>query len=220
MFLADLVKRLAHDAEVLLGGEGAAEALGRGAIGHIVQKALAGGADNGDHVGALACSCLGLYHVLIDVTRCHDDVEVGLGALTDGLEVVLAACPTRADACHALVDDGLQGVGNLLGVTGDDLGDVQFVLGDLFGNLLRVQAGLNHGIGDEEQGTLVQHALVFQRLDHHIGQGHIVVVNTVDAHQAAQCALDSHRRVLLHEGLYILGDAFGKTSGILNFFEI
>ena len=133
---------------------------------------------------------------------------------------MLTTCAAGADACHALVDDGLQGIGNLLGVAGHHLGDVQLVLSNFLGNLLGVQASLNHGIGDKEQGTLVQDALVFQGFHHHVGQGHVVVVYTVDAHQAAQRALDGNRRVLLHKGLHVLGDAFGQSSGVLNFFKI
>ena len=220
MFLAHLIERLTHDAEVLLGCKRATEALGRCAIGHIVQQTLTGSTDHSYNIGTLARSCLSLHHVLIDVTRSHDDVEVGLGTFTDGLQIVFATRTACAYAGHALVDNGLQGLGNLLGITSDHTRDVQFIGSDLFGNLLRVETGLDHGIGDKEQRALAQDTLILQCLNHDVGQRHIVVINAIDAHQAAQRALNSHRRVLLDKGLHILGNALGQSSGILNFFKI
>ena len=74
---ADLVESRPHEAEVLLGGVGAAEALGGGPVGHVIEEALARGADDRDHVRPLSGGGLGLDDVLVDVARGHDDVEVG-----------------------------------------------------------------------------------------------------------------------------------------------
>ena len=72
-----LVERRPHEAEVLLGGVGAAEALGGGPVGHVIQEALPRGADDRDHVRPLPGGGFGLDDVLVDVARGHDDVEVG-----------------------------------------------------------------------------------------------------------------------------------------------
>jgi hypothetical protein len=72
---AHLVQRGAHEAEVLLRGVGAAKAFGGGAIGHVVQQALAGGADHGHDVGALLGGGAGLHDVFKDVAGGHDEVQ-------------------------------------------------------------------------------------------------------------------------------------------------
>ena len=72
-----LVESGPHEAEVLLGGVGTAEALGGGPVGHVIEKALARGADDRDHVRPLPGGGLGLDDVLVDVACGHDDVEVG-----------------------------------------------------------------------------------------------------------------------------------------------
>lgn len=77
LLLAHLVQSGAHQAEVLLSGVGAAEALGGSAIRHIVQQRLAGGTDHSDDVGTLLGAGLGLDNILIDITGGHDDIQVG-----------------------------------------------------------------------------------------------------------------------------------------------
>ena len=218
--LAHFVQGLTHDAEVLLRGEGAAKALGGGAVRHIVQEALACGADHGDDVGSLTGTGLGLHHILVDVTRGHNNIKVWLGAFADGFEVVLAAGAAGADACQALVDDGLQRGGNLFLVARHHFGDVEFAFGHLLGDLLRVEARLDHGVGDEEQDALAEHALVLDGVHHHIGQRHIAFVHPVDAHQSGEGALHGHRGVLLAEGLHIVSDVLCQPSCILHFLKI
>ena len=133
---------------------------------------------------------------------------------------MLTACAAGADAVEALVDDGLQGVGNQFLVAGDHLGDVQFARGDLLGNLLGIEARLDHRVGDEEQDAFAQHAFVLDGVDDHIGQRHVAFIDTVDAHQSGEGALHGHRGVLLAEGLHIVSDVLRQPSGILHFFEI
>ena len=114
----------------------------------------------------------------------------------------------------------MQHIGNLFLVGSDHTGDVELASSNLFGNLLWLEASLNHGIGDEEQRTFVEHALVLEGLDHYIGQWHFVLVDAVNSHQSAQGALYSHCGVLLHKGLYIFSDTLGQASGIFDLFKI
>ena len=102
--LAYLVKRFAHDAEVLLCRIGTTEALGRSTVGNVVDQALSRSTDHRDNVSTLSCSSLCLDHVLVDITRSNDHIEVRLRALTDRLKVVLAALSMLDDALHTLED--------------------------------------------------------------------------------------------------------------------
>lgn len=133
--LAHLVHGLTHQAEVLLGGVGAAEALGGGAVGHVVQQGLAGGADDGDDVGALAGGGGGLHHVLIDVAGGHDQVDPGalLLAAVGGNEV-LAALAAGADLGQALLHDRSQGGVDVRLAVDGQLGQLQLVGGHVLGD--------------------------------------------------------------------------------------
>ena len=76
--------------QVLLRGIGSAKALGGGAERHVVEQALAGGADHGNDVGPLLCRGARLDHVLVDVAGGHDQIEPGCRAFTKGLDAFLA----------------------------------------------------------------------------------------------------------------------------------
>ncbi len=71
----DGVERRAHQAEVLLGGERAAEARRRRAVGHVVEQRLRRRADDRDALGAGARGRLGLDDVLVDVPGGDDRIE-------------------------------------------------------------------------------------------------------------------------------------------------
>ena len=114
----------------------------------------------------------------------------------------------------------MQRGGNLFLVARHHLGDVEFAFGHLLGDLLRVEARLDHGVGDEEQDALAEHAFVLDGVHHHIGQRHIAFVHPVDAHQSGEGALHGHRGVLLAEGLHIVSDVLRQPSGILHFLKI
>ena len=218
--LAYLIQSLAHDAEVLLGGEGTAEAFGSGAVGHIVEQALARGADHGDDVGTLTGTGLGLHHVLVDVTRSHDDVEIGLAALADCLDILLATQAVAAHLGDGGIDDGLQGLVDVSLCMHRQLGDVQRTGADGLGNLLRALAGLHHGIAHIEHHTLAEHTLALQLFHHHVGHRHIVGVDAVDAQEAAQGALHSHGGVVFHEILHLSGNVSCHRTRVLNFRKI
>ena len=74
---ADVVQGGPHEPEVLLGGVRAGVAGAGGALGHVVQQRLPGGADDGDDVGAGAGGGLRLRDVLVDVAGGHDQVDPG-----------------------------------------------------------------------------------------------------------------------------------------------
>jgi len=76
-FLSYLVEGFAHDAEILLRGVSAAEALGGGTVGNIIQQALGRGADDGDNLGSLQCRSLRLNDVFIYIACGDDAVKVG-----------------------------------------------------------------------------------------------------------------------------------------------
>ena len=100
--LAGLVQRRPHQAEVLLGGVGAGEALAGRALGHVVEQALPGRADHRDDVGALAGRLLRLRDVLVDVARRDDQVDPrlarGVAEPADQPVALLAACVDPPDA--------------------------------------------------------------------------------------------------------------------------
>ena len=219
--LAHLVHGLAHQAEVLLGGVGAAEALGGGAVGHVVQQGLAGGADDGDDVGALAGGGGGLHHVLIDVAGGHDQVDPGalLLAAVGGNEV-LAALAAGADLGQALLHDRSQGGVDVRLAVDGQLGQLQLVGGHVLGDGLGTLAGLHHGVADPEGGALGQRALVHQVVHHDAGQGDIGGVHTVNAQQAADGALDSHGGAAVDKALGVVGHAGGVGPGLLHQLEI
>ena len=93
--LAHLVEAGAHEAEVLLRGVGAAEALGGQAVRHVVEQALRRGADDGDHVGAGAGGRLGLHDVLVDVAGGDDDVDPRFDRVAELADQLLAPCGGR-----------------------------------------------------------------------------------------------------------------------------
>ena len=206
LFLADFVEGLAHDAEVLLGGEGAAEALGGRAVRHVVEEALSGGADHGDDVRALACAGLRLDDILVDVARGDDDVEVRFRAFADGVQVLVALGHVALDAGEALLDVGLYRLLDLRQRMQRQRGDVQLVVGDALGDGLRGQAGLQNGVAHEVEHALAEHTGLMQRIDHPVGQRNLVLVDSVDADQTAQRALHRDGRVAVHKLLDLVCD--------------
>ena len=85
MLLAHFIKSLTHDAKVLLGGESAAETFGGSAVRNIVEQALTRGTDHSNDIGTLACACLSLDNIFVDVTRSNDNIKVRLRAFAYGI---------------------------------------------------------------------------------------------------------------------------------------
>ena len=200
-----LVHGLAHQAEVLLSGVGAAEALGGGPIGDVVQQRLAGGADDGDDVGALPGGGGRLGDVLIDVTGGHDQIDPGPLLVAVLGQEVLPALPAGGDLRHGLPDHRVQDRLDLGAAVGGQRRQVQFAGGDRLGNFLGRLAGGQHGVAHPEGRALGQGALAGEMLHHHVGQGHLELVDPVDAQQAAHRPLHRHGGVAVDEPLGVVG---------------
>ena len=112
LLFADFVKSGTHQAEILLSSIGAAEALGRCAVGNVVKKALPRGADNCDDVRALLGCCLCLGDILIDIAGRDDDIVLRIGLVAEFIEIAAALCDVIADMlnspvrnCHDILTD-------------------------------------------------------------------------------------------------------------------
>ena len=217
---ANLVKSFAHDAEVFLRGESAAEALCGGAVRHIVKQALTRCADNGDDVGTLTCGCLSLYYVLIDIAGGNDYIEIGFRALAYGVEVILFLGAAVFDAFQRCLNVRFECLGHLFAAVSRQLGDVELPLCHLLGYGLRFETGFNNGIAKKVHYAFAQHPFFFQRIDQHVGQRHFVGIYAVNAQQAAQGALNGHRAVAFHKVLHIVGNAAGNLFGVLYLLKI
>ena len=110
VLLGPLVHRLAHDPEVRLGGEGAAVALGRRAVGDVVEQALRGRADHRDDVAAGLRDRLGVDDVLVDVAGRRQHVAQRRGRVAEALAhrpALLEAAGDLRQARRALLADAL-----------------------------------------------------------------------------------------------------------------
>ena len=211
--LAYFIQRLTHDAEVLLRSERTAESLGRSAVGHVVEQALSRGTDHGDDIGTLTGCRLCLYHILVDVTRSDNYVQIRFGAFAQRLQIVGATGFAGIDPLDAGVDCGLQGLLNLLYGMNGQFGQIQLSGCHLFGDLLRRETGLYHRIADEEQDTLSQSPLLLDLIDHHVGQRDSVLIHAVDSDQTTQCSLDGNRRIAIYKLLDVRRDLLRYRFG-------
>ena len=100
------------------------------------------------------------------------------------------------------------------------LGDVKLAVADGLGNLLRGLAGLHHGVAHIEHHALAEHTFALQLFHHHVGHGHVVLVYTVDAKEAAKGALHCHGGVVLDEILHLSRYAAGHVTCVLNLCKI
>ena len=216
LLLAHLVQSRAHQAEVLLGGIGAAEALGGGAVRHIVQQGLAGGTDDGDDVGALLGTGLGLDNILVDIAGGHDDVQVGAFLVAPLLQIRIALGNVLVDALHGGVDHGSDGGADLLVGVGGNLGQVQLTLVDGLSHGLGILAGFEHGVADGPRRAHRQEGRCHHVVHHHVGQGDVHLVDAVDAQQAANRALHGDRGVLVNEPLGVVCHMGSGLAGLVD----
>ena len=218
--LSHLVQGLAHDSEILLCGIGAAEALGSGSVRHIVQQGLTGGADDGDDVGTLTCGGLGLHHVLVDVARSHDHIDIGLGTLSYLLDIVLAPFPAGLDFLHRGLYRGLESLVYLSLGADFQFCNVQFAVSDLLCYLHGSLPGNYHGIAHIEQRAFSKDSGSLETVHHHIGKGHRVGVHSVYSEQTAQGSLHCDSGITVHKTLDIGSNTGSELPGVCHFLRI
>ena len=126
-----------------------------------------------------------------------------LTALTAGLD---ARQSVRNDGGDHVVDGGL--------VMSAQSGQIQLARGDGLGDCLGVLAGFQHGVAQPEGRALGQSTLVHQVLHHHVGQGNVGFVHSVDAQQAANGTLHGHRSIAVDKTLGIVRYPGGVLAGL------
>ena len=209
--LADLVEGGAHEAEVLLRGVGAAEALGGLAEGHVVEQALGRRADDGDHVGAGAGGRLGLGRVLVDVAGGDDDVDVGLERLAGaGHELVRGAGGRRRCARRPRAASSSARASAAARRSAGTSLEREVAGGDALGDLLGVLAGLVHEVDERPHDAAGQQ--VARVLGDDVDERHVDLVDAGDAEQAQRRALGRVGRVLLDVLLDVVGDRARRRS--------
>ena len=178
------------------------------------------GSDDGDDVGTLTCAGLCLDDVFVDVTCSDDDIEIRFRSFAYGVKILFTASAASAYLVDVLVDDWLQGVGDLLAVSCHDLGQVQFAFCHELCYLLRFLACCYHCVGDEEEHAFAEYASVFQSIDDDIWQRHLIIVDAVDADETTQSTFYGDGCILFHKTLYIVGDVFRQLTSLSYFFKI
>ena len=220
LLLADLVERGAHQAEILLRGIGAAEALGRCAIGDIVQQRLTRGTDDGDDVRALLCARLGLDNILIDIAGRDDDVQIRAFLVTELLEILVAAADILVDALDGRVHDRGDGGADLLVGVGGNLGQIQLTPVDGLSHGLGIHTGFDHGVADGPRRANGEEGRGHHVINNDVGQRDVHVVDTVDAQQAADRALHRDGGVLVNEALGVVRHIRGGGTGLIDQIKI
>ena len=81
------------------------------------------------------------------------------------------------------------------------------------GNGLRVLARLQDGVADEIEHALVEYALLEEGVHHHIGEGHTIFINAINADKTAEGAFHGHRSVAVHKLLHLVCNGFGQLFG-------
>ena len=133
---------------------------------------------------------------------------------------MLTTFATVANAVDTVVNKRLQGLFYLLGFVDRHLCDVQFASNDGFGNLLRGLASFEDGVAHEEADALTKNTFTLELVNNHIGQGHLVLVNAINAEETADGTFDSHGGVAFHKILHLTGNFLCHTTCMLNFFKI
>ena len=206
-----LVERGPYAAEVGLGRERPAEALGGLAVGDVVEQALRGRADDGDHVGAGPRRGLGLARVLMDVARGDDHVEprgLGIAVL---LDQPVAPCPLGSDPLVGLLRKPR---GQLprrcnIGVRPQCCIAGGHSLGDLLRRGLAVDAGPR-----QREGEAAGEARP-ERVDEHVRERDAEVVDPVDSEQTRDRALDRDGGVAERELHDRSGDGVGERERLV-----
>ncbi len=183
----------AHDAEILLGGKGAAKTDRGGAVRHKVQQGLGGGADHGNDVRTLSGGCFGLHRVFVYVSGGDDHIDRGHAAGAVFGKEFVPLFPLAADAREHLGGKLIQHLVQLLGRGLRQFGQVKFPPSHSFSHFLRVQTTGQHGIGNRDGCPAQQGVLCLQVVNHHVRERFAVLQRSVDAHQTQHSALDRQR---------------------------
>ena len=177
---ARLIKRAAHQPEILLGGIGTAEAFGCRAVRNIVQQALACSADHGDDVGALMGRGGCLLDVLIDVAGGDDQIELRRRPLAQPLNHLFALPAVGGNFATCLASQ-LQGF--ILDCLAVAVGfrQHQSAAGNCRRNFLRRRSLPLHRRNDRHHCTLPQQILRKQMFHDDIDQGSALGIDAVNA---------------------------------------
>ena len=220
LLLAHLVQRSAHQAEVLLGGVGAAEALGGSAVRHVVQQGLAGGTDDSDDVGTLLGASLSLNDILVDVAGGHDDIQVGAFLVAPVAQVLVALGNVLVDASHSGVHHGLDGGANFrIGVSGN-LAEIQLAGADSLCHALGILAGFHHSVADRPGGAHRQDGVGHQVVNDHVGHGDVHIVDAIDAQQTANRTLHRDGGMLIDKALGVVRHLSGRGTRLIDQLKI
>ena len=207
MLLRPLVERLAHDPEVRLRRERAAVALGRRAVGHVVEQALGGRADHRDDVPAGFGDREAVDDVLVHVPGRGQHVAQRRRALAEALAqlAALAHAPgDLGDAALALLRDPRPDRTVLRARQRAQVESPRVDgLGDLLGRAaLVVEQRVAQPVADAQPEL----AAVGDVVDEHVRQRRVELVHAVHAEQSRDRALDRDGRLAGDLLAYLLGD--------------
>jgi hypothetical protein len=209
------------DAEVLLRRVRAAIALGRRALGHVIEQRLRRGADDGHDVGTREARSLGLHRVVVDVAGGHDDVFQGQLGRRKARLVGLARLARAIDALERPARLGLEGAPTRgRGGAALDL-DIAFAVRDLLGRLLHVGRPLEERAAEEVGDAAARGPGLVDAVDEHVGERRALPIGARDAVRARDRALDADGRVPIDEALHVVGDvgrrgAAGVDDGVID----
>ena len=195
-----VVERLAHDAEVLLGGVGAAVPLGGGAVRDVVEERLGGGADHRDDVGAGLGRRPGLLHVVVDVAGGDDQVLVGPRARPQlGLERVAARPPARCSSSTAARASRASVLAQRPLLGGRQRRRPLRQAGDGLDDGGRVARPLPHDVAEPPGGAAPQQAAPVQLVHHQVHLRDAARPGAVEAEEPQHRPLDGHGGVAVDE---------------------
>ena len=192
-----LVEGRPHQAEVLLGGVGAGEALTGGALGHEVEQRLARRADHRDDVGALPGGGLGLRDVLMDVAGRDDEVDPGLArGVADLGDHLLAGHPLAVDLPDAGGDGLARGRPGSRGVLALRQAEGHRSCGGLLrqrGQVVGLSA--EQGVPDGQADAVLEAGVGADDVGQPVDPRGAVGVGATESRQPQGGALDGHGRV-------------------------
>ncbi len=154
------------------------------------------------------------------VTGGHNNVKPRLLTAGEVAKHALALPAYTRDAVEGLsgqsVEQGMHGGRRLQG----QLHKVELTTSHAFSYCLGVEPGFEHGIRQEKAGTTRQTPCRGNCINDYIGQRYLLGVNTVNAKQADDSALDGDCCMLIDKDLYILSYSPGRRPSCIYFLLI